>query len=76
MEKKLSLNSMIADGWHTYYHPNYWVNKKVVDDPTRQDYTDYGMSLDEAIEWEENGCNKIGMTPLNEMVDCLKKSQL
>lgn len=35
-------------GWHTYYNDNYWVNLKLVADPERQDYTDYGMDLESA----------------------------
>jgi len=32
-------------GWSQYYSDKYWVNSKTVKDPSRQDYTDYGMDL-------------------------------
>lgn len=39
-------------GWSTWYHEDYWVNPDVVEDPSRQDYTDYGMRLDDAYKYE------------------------
>jgi hypothetical protein len=39
-------------GWHTWYNPEYWVHPKVVADPNSQDYTSYGMGLEEAYEFE------------------------
>lgn len=43
---------LIDNGWCTYYNPNYWVHKKMIVDSNRQDYTDYGMPLDEAVVFE------------------------
>ena len=42
-------------GWHTWYHPNYWVHQDLVTDPKAQDYTNYGMTLEEAYEHELDG---------------------
>lgn len=39
-------------GWHTYYNPNYWVNKKTIQDSSRQDYTNYGMPIEMAFVFE------------------------
>lgn len=49
LSKKVFLESR---GWATFYHPDYWVHKKTVRDPVRQDYTHYGMNLQEAYEFE------------------------
>jgi len=43
-----------SKGWHTWYHPNYWVHTKLVTNPAAQDYTNYGMSLDAAYSHEVN----------------------
>lgn len=40
--------ALYAAGWADWYHPDYWVHPQVVKDPTRQDYTNYGVSLAEA----------------------------
>ena len=42
-------------GWSTWYNEAYWVNPATVADPKQQDYTNYGMSLDDAIRWENIG---------------------
>lgn len=47
----------ISKGWSTYYHEDYWVNPKVVTDPQRQNYTDYGRSLDGVLLYESRICN-------------------
>ena len=51
-------------GWDTWYHPAYWVHPKTVADPTRQDYTNYGMSLGDVLRYEENGCPKFQPLPV------------
>ena len=51
-------------GWHTWYNPNYWVNKKCVKDPSAQDYTNYGMPLEEALRYEREGRGSFDPTPL------------
>lgn len=40
------------NGWSTYYNPNYWVHPKAVEDPSVQNYTNYGFSLDDAYKFE------------------------
>lgn len=42
-----------AHGWETYYNPAYWVHPKTVSNPRIQDYTNYGMSLDDAVVYEQ-----------------------
>ena len=42
------------NGWHTWYNEEYWVHQKTISDSSRQDYTNYGMSLDKAYEFETN----------------------
>lgn len=58
-EKPMTYDEKVAfvrrRGWGTWYHPNYWVNEKTITDPQRQDYTNYGMSLDDAVRWEQEG---------------------
>lgn len=39
-------------GWSQWYNPNYWVHPKTIINPYVQDYTNYGMSLEEAYEFE------------------------
>lgn len=39
-------------GWNTWYNEDYWVHPKLIHSPLSQDYTNYGMSLDKAYEWE------------------------
>lgn len=45
-----------ARGWSTYYNPNYWVHPKTVADPSQQDYTNYGMTAEDALAYERIGC--------------------
>jgi hypothetical protein len=42
-----------SKGWSTWYNPKYWVNPKTVVDEKRQDYTNYGMSLNSAYCFEK-----------------------
>jgi hypothetical protein len=42
-------------GWFQWYHNDYWCNKKCTQDSSKQDYTNYGMSLEKAYEFELNG---------------------
>lgn len=44
-----------AAGWSTWYSENYWVHADLVEDPTRQDYTDYGMGFEDAVIMEKQG---------------------
>lgn len=46
---------LIQKGWSLWYHHDYWVHPKTIVDPTRQDHTNYGMSLDKAYEYETQG---------------------
>lgn len=45
---------LISKGWHTWYSPNYWVHTKLIVDSSRQDYTNYGLSLEDAYDFEIN----------------------
>jgi hypothetical protein len=47
---------LIERGWSTYYNPRYWVHPKTVADPSQQDYTNYGMLIDDAVAYENIGC--------------------
>lgn len=49
---------LLSHGWSPWYNENYWVHPKTITDPTRQDYTDYGLSLDKACEYELNPDSK------------------
>jgi hypothetical protein len=52
--KNLTRKYLEANGWHTYYNDNYWVNKKVIKDPKSQDYTNYGMTMEEAVSYQRD----------------------
>ncbi|MEK6881381.1 MAG: hypothetical protein AABY22_17290 [Nanoarchaeota archaeon] len=41
-------------GWYTWYNEDYWVHEKTVEDLKRQDPTNYGLTLNEAHEFEIN----------------------
>lgn len=55
---KLTKDEMIKRGWSTWYHPNYWVHRKTIADPTRQDYTNYGFSFEDAVRYELGEINE------------------
>jgi hypothetical protein len=55
MTKEEKIEFLKSKGWSTWYHEDYWVHEKTVVDPTRQDYTNYGMDLYSAYEYEING---------------------
>ena len=42
-------------GWSRWYADDYWVHPKTVVDPSRQDFTDYGMGVEMAFRWETEG---------------------
>ena len=46
-------------GWSTWYNPGYWVNPDIISDPLSQDYTTYGMSIDDAYIWQTLRLGKI-----------------
>jgi hypothetical protein len=50
LQEKIDL--LKQNGWHTWYNENYWVHTKTVVNPKVQDYTNYGMSLEAAYEFE------------------------
>lgn len=52
LDSNFKIDFLESRGWHTWYHHDYWVHKKLVKDPTRQDYTNYGMNTDQAYEFE------------------------
>ena len=45
-------------GWETWYNDNYWVHEKTISDPKSQDYTNYGMNLEDMEAYEKAGCPK------------------
>ena len=51
-EKNFKVKFLESRGLHTWYHHDYWVHRKLVKYPDRQDYTNYGMSTDRAYEFE------------------------
>jgi hypothetical protein len=51
-------------GWSTWYNPNYWVHPESVINPKAQDYTNYGMNIDDAIAYEKLGKPKHREFPL------------
>ncbi len=64
-------NFLIEKGWHQYYNPNYWVHPDSVEDPKSQDYTDYGMNLEDALYYESIGKPKhpsMGLPVLSKLV--------
>ena len=48
-------DELIAKGWHRWYNEKYWVHPDLVEDQMKQDYTNYGMSFDLAVEMEQKG---------------------
>ena len=42
-------------GWSQWYNPQYWVHPDSVEDPSHMDYTNYGMTIDDAIKYEKIG---------------------
>lgn len=45
---------LVSRGWHTWYNINYWVHpKKLIANADVQDYTNYGLSLDDAVKFEQ-----------------------
>lgn len=48
-EKHDFLNSQ---GWYMYYNPNYYVHPKTIKDKSIQDFTNYGMPVDDAYIYE------------------------
>ena len=47
-----------ALGWTDWYHPNYWVHPDLTDSSGKIDYTYLGMSLEQAIIYENSGKRK------------------
>ena len=56
-----------SKGWSTWYNEKYWVNPKLVSDPRKQEYTNYGMDLESAYFHEINDLGKFEPTFLPEM---------
>ena len=52
MSEEEKIKFLESHGWHTYYNDNYWVNPKTITNPNAQDYTNYGLSLEEAYAFE------------------------
>ena len=53
-----------ARGWHEWYRRGYWVSPKTVRDPSAQDYTNYGMSTQEAVAYERETRQPFSRTPM------------
>lgn len=61
---------LLSRGWSTWYSENYWVHPESVEDPKSQDYTNYGMSLEDAVKYENLGRPKhkpLGMSGLSQL---------
>jgi len=52
------LSDLRALGWTDWYHPNYWVHPDLSDNLGKIDYTYLGMSLEQAIIYENSGKRK------------------
>lgn len=73
----MTKDELISKGWDTWYNDDYWVHPKTVADPTRQDYTYYGMSFEKAVEWERENRQPIPAgRDLGSMFEALKKLDL
>jgi hypothetical protein len=67
---------LLDNGWTTYYSREYWVHKDTVELPEKQDYTDYGLSLDSAYKYEILGRPKfryLGL-PVASMFDMYRRT--
>lgn len=53
MSQKLKEKILIENGWYLY--EGLWVHPKLTSDPILFDYRNYGMSLENALEFEKNG---------------------
>lgn len=57
-------------GWSTWYNEDYWVHPDAVENPKIQDHTDYGLTIDDAIQYECMGKPKfqpMGLPALSKM---------
>lgn len=46
---------LIDRGWTTWYHDDYWVHPKTIEDKNKQDFTNYGMNVKDAYEFDVKG---------------------
>jgi hypothetical protein len=61
---------LVRRGWSTWYNPEYWVHPDSVEDPAQQDYTNYGMTWEDALQYERIGKPKhrpMGLPGLSRM---------
>ena len=65
IQRRLGMNKEVktADdlrelGWTDWYHPNYWVHPDLSDSSGKIDYTYLGMTLEQAIIYENSGKRK------------------
>lgn len=49
---------LITLGWFAWYSQNYWCHHQFDDKAKGRDCTNWGMSLDEAYEYETNPASK------------------
>lgn len=68
MTPKAKQTTLVSAGWSQWYHPDCWIHPKTVKDPATQDYTKYGMTLDEAYRYETEGGEPMGL-PLIDQVN-------
>lgn len=67
LSKKKKSEFLLENGWSQWYHDDYWVNPAIVADETRQDYTNYGLTLEAAYKWQtETPDKKVGIPTLKE----------
>ena len=57
-EEVKTADDLRALGWTDWYHPNYWVHPDLTDSSGKIDYTYLGMSLEQAIIYENSGKRK------------------
>lgn len=66
---------MIKLGWHTYYSESYWCHPDLVEDKSRQDYTNYGVSFEDAVKLEALGRPKFKFTGIPALSMMLKNKE-
>lgn len=62
---------LIRDGWHTWYHPDYWVHPERVSNKRIQNYTDYGLKLEDAFMCDLS--QKVKPSILGALLDAVKQ---
>lgn len=71
MTKKQKEKFLVSKGWSKWYHDDYWVNAKMVEDPKVQDFTNYGLTLKDAYRAETENWppfKSVGLPALSRML--------